>query len=134
MSSIAPSRATFIYCDNVSADYIFTNLVQQYHTEYVEIDLHFIHEHVAVGDVRALRAPIFADIFTKGLPSTVLSELRSSLNICPVYSCDYGGVSVLFIPVYSISAIGLAIYLGILMYPLPPIRVRVSIISNTNIS
>jgi hypothetical protein len=50
----------------------------------VEIDLHFIRERVAVGDVRVLHVLTtsqFADIFTKGLPSSVFAEFRSSLNV-----------------------------------------------------
>jgi hypothetical protein len=51
----------------------------------VEIDLHFIREKVAIGQVRVLHIPTtsqFADVFTKGLPSSVFEEFRSSLNIC----------------------------------------------------
>jgi Reverse transcriptase (RNA-dependent DNA polymerase) len=79
------ARATLVYCDNVSAVYLSTNPVQHQRTKHVEIDLHFVRERVAIGDVRVLRVPTasqFADIFTKGLPSTVFSEFRSSLNIC----------------------------------------------------
>ena len=39
---------------------------------------------VAIGDVRLLHVPTtsqFADIFTKGLPSSTFSEFRSSLNV-----------------------------------------------------
>jgi transcription termination factor Rho len=36
------SKSTHIYCDNVSAVYLSTNLVQHQHTKHVEIDLHFI--------------------------------------------------------------------------------------------
>jgi hypothetical protein len=79
------SRATVVYCDNVSAVYLSTNPVQHQRTKQVEIDLHFVREHVAVEDVCVLHVPTtsqFADIFTKGLPSSVLSEFRSNLNIC----------------------------------------------------
>jgi hypothetical protein len=51
----------------------------------VEIDLHFIRERVAVGDVRVLSFLTmlqFVDIFNKGLPSSVSNDFRSSLNIC----------------------------------------------------
>jgi hypothetical protein len=51
---------------------------------FVEIDLHFIRDWVAIGDVRVLHVPTtsqFADIFTKGLPSSTFSEFRSSLNV-----------------------------------------------------
>jgi hypothetical protein len=50
----------------------------------VEIDLHFVGERVATGDVRVLSVPTtlqFTDIFTKGLTSGVFLDFRSSLNI-----------------------------------------------------
>ena len=78
-------RATLVYCDNVSAVYLSTNPVQHQRTKHVEIDLHFVRERVAAGDVRVLSVPTtlqFADIFTKGLPSSVFLDFRSSLNIC----------------------------------------------------
>jgi hypothetical protein len=52
--------------------------------KHVEIDLHFVHDRVAIGEVRVLHVPTtsqFADIFTKGLPSSIFTEFRSSLNI-----------------------------------------------------
>ena len=78
-------RATLVYCDNVSAVYFSTNLVQHQRTKHVEIDLHFVRERVATGDVRVLNVPTmlqFADIFTKGLPSSVFLDFRSNLNVC----------------------------------------------------
>jgi hypothetical protein len=78
-------RATLVYCDNVSAIYLSTSLVQHQRTKHVEIDLHFFRERVAADDVRVLSVPStlqFADIFTKGLPSSVFLDFRSSLNIC----------------------------------------------------
>jgi hypothetical protein len=49
----------------------------------VEIDLHFVHERVAVVDVSVLVAITsqFVDIFTKELPSTIFTKFWSSLNI-----------------------------------------------------
>jgi hypothetical protein len=78
-------RAALVYCDNVNAVYHSTNPVQHQHTKHVEINLHFVRERVAGSDVRVLSVPTtmqFADIFTKGLPSSVSAEFRSSLNIC----------------------------------------------------
>ena len=80
-------RATVIYCDNISAVYLSTNPVQHQRTKHVEIDLHFVRERVAFGDVRVLHVPTtsqYADIFTKGLPTAIFDEFRSSLNVrCP---------------------------------------------------
>jgi hypothetical protein len=80
-----PSRCTLVYCDNISVVYLSNNLVQHQRTKHVEIDLHFVREKVANGQVRVLHVPTtsqFADVFTKGLPSSVFDEFRSSLNIC----------------------------------------------------
>jgi len=77
-------RATLVYCDNISAVYMSSNPVQHQHTKHIEIDLHFVRERVAIGDLRVLHVPTssqYADIFTKGLPSSVFTEFRSSLNM-----------------------------------------------------
>ena len=72
------------YCDNVSAAYLLMNLVQHQRTKHIEIDLHFIRDKVAAGAVRVLHVPTssqYADIFTKGLPTSIFTEFRSSLNV-----------------------------------------------------
>jgi hypothetical protein len=78
------ARSTLVYCDNVSAVYLSTNPVQHQKTKHVEIDLHFVRDRVVISDVRVLHVPTtsqFADIFTKGLPSSTFSEFRSSLHV-----------------------------------------------------
>jgi len=58
----------------------------------VEIDLHFLRDRVAICDVRILHIPTisqFADIFTKGLPSSTFSEFRSSLNVAGIDGNGY---------------------------------------------
>jgi hypothetical protein len=77
-------RSTLVYCDNVSAVYLSTNPVHHQRTKHVEIDLHFVRDRVAIGEVRVLHVPTtsqFADIFTKGLPSSTFTAFRSSLNV-----------------------------------------------------
>jgi hypothetical protein len=78
------TKSTIVYCDNISAVYLSTNLIQHQRTKHVEIDLHFMRKHVAIGDICVLHVPTtsqFTDIFTKGLPTSVFLEFRSSLNI-----------------------------------------------------
>jgi hypothetical protein len=79
------SQSTLVYYDNINAVYLSTNPVQHQCTKHVEIDLLFVREHIAIGDVRVLHVPTtsqLVDIFTKGLPSSVFSEFWFSLNIC----------------------------------------------------
>ena len=48
------AKSTLVYCDNVSSVYLSTNPVQHQRTKHVEIDLHFVRDRVAIGDVRVL--------------------------------------------------------------------------------
>ncbi|GJS36056.1 ribonuclease H-like domain-containing protein [Tanacetum coccineum] len=80
------STATLVYCDNVSAVYMSANPVQHQRTKHIEIDIHFVRDMVTAGQVRVLHVPSrfqYADIFTKGLPSTLFEEFRSSLSVRP---------------------------------------------------
>ncbi|KAG7600292.1 GAG-pre-integrase domain [Arabidopsis suecica] len=79
-------RATIVYCDNISAIYLSSNPVQHQRTKHVEIDIHFVREKVAIGHVRVLHVPSaqqFADVFTKGLPSSLFLDFRTSLSVRP---------------------------------------------------
>ncbi|GJU64655.1 ribonuclease H-like domain-containing protein [Tanacetum coccineum] len=78
------STATLVYCDNVSVVYMSANPVQHQRTKHIEIDIHFVRDMVTVGQVRVLHVPSryhYADIFTKGLPSALFEEFRSSLSV-----------------------------------------------------
>jgi hypothetical protein len=71
------TKSTLTYCDNISVIYLSTNPIQHQCTKHVEIDLHFVWEHMAIGDVRVLHVPTssqFTDIFMKGLPTSVFLE------------------------------------------------------------
>jgi hypothetical protein len=77
-------KTTLVYCDNVSAIYMSKNPIQHQRTKHVEIDIHFVRERVALGDIHVLHVPTtsqFTNIFTKGLPTSVFKEFRSSLNV-----------------------------------------------------
>ncbi|GJR46889.1 ribonuclease H-like domain-containing protein [Tanacetum coccineum] len=77
--------ATLVYCDNaLSAVY---NVCKSVPTSTHETQLrssHFVRDFVASGQVRVLHVPSrfqYADIFTKGLPTALFIEFRSSLNV-----------------------------------------------------
>ena len=77
-------QATIVYCDNISVVYMSGNPVQHRRTKHIEIDIHFVREKVALGQVRVLHVPTsaqFADIFTKGLATTPFQDIRFSLNV-----------------------------------------------------
>ena len=48
------SKATHVYCDNISAIYLFGNPVQHQRIKHVEMDIHFVREKVARGHIRVL--------------------------------------------------------------------------------
>ncbi|GJV34588.1 ribonuclease H-like domain-containing protein [Tanacetum coccineum] len=78
------STATLVYYDNVSAVYMSSNPVQHQRTKHIEIDIHFVREFVAFGQVCVLHVPSrfqYAYIFMKGLPTALFLEFRSSLNV-----------------------------------------------------
>jgi hypothetical protein len=54
-----------------------------------------VREKVAIGAVRVLHVPSssqYADIFTKGLPTALFQEFRSSLHVSPAPRSDCGDV------------------------------------------
>ncbi|KAK4352439.1 hypothetical protein RND71_027957 [Anisodus tanguticus] len=70
-------KATLVYCDNVSVIYLFGNPVQHQRTKHIEMDIHFVREKVARGQVRVCHVPSryqIANIFTKGLPSVLFED------------------------------------------------------------
>jgi hypothetical protein len=69
------TKATIIFCDNVSAYYMSSNPVHHKRTKHIELDVHFIREKVAVGQCKVLHVPTaqqYADVMTKGLPTANL--------------------------------------------------------------
>jgi hypothetical protein len=72
--------------------------VHHRHTKHIELDIHFVREQVALGRVRVLHVPTsqqFADVMTKGLPTSVFEEFRSSLCVSGDASTA-GGCRVVF--------------------------------------
>ena len=87
------AKATVVYCDNVSAVYLSANPVHHRRTKHIELDIHFVREQVALGHIRVLHVPTaqqFADVMTKGLPTTTFEEFRSSLCVTDAVSTAGG--------------------------------------------
>ncbi|GJY22875.1 ribonuclease H-like domain-containing protein [Tanacetum coccineum] len=78
------SSATLVYGDNVSAVYLSSHPFQHQRTNHIDIDIHFVCDLVAAGQVRVLHVLSryqYADIFTKGLPSALFEEFHTSLSV-----------------------------------------------------
>ena len=78
------AKAIIVYCDNVSAVYMTANPVHHRRTKHIEIDIHFVREKMALGEVRVLHVPSshqYADIMTKGLPVQLYTDFTSSLGL-----------------------------------------------------
>ncbi|XP_027351111.1 uncharacterized protein LOC113862195 [Abrus precatorius] len=78
------TKATIVYCDNISGIYLSGNPMQHRRTKYIEMDIHFVREKVARGQVRVLHVPSryqIANIFTKGLPQVLFDDFRDSLSV-----------------------------------------------------
>jgi hypothetical protein len=76
--------ATVVFCDKVSAVYMTANPVHHKRTKHIEINIHFVCEKVALGEIWVLHVPSshqFVDIMTKGLPTALFQEFRSSLCV-----------------------------------------------------
>jgi len=86
--------ATIAYCDNVSAVYMSKNPVHHRRTKHIELDIHFVRERVAFGDLRVVHVPTdqqFADVMTTGLPTATFETFRSSLTVGPPDAVTAGG-------------------------------------------
>jgi hypothetical protein len=60
------------------------NPVHHRRTKHIELDVHFVREKVALGELRVLHVPSsrqLADIFTKGIPRILFTEFRDSLAV-----------------------------------------------------
>jgi hypothetical protein len=72
-----------VFRDNVSAIYMSRNLVHHKRMKHIVLDIHFVWDKVSLGEVRVLHVPSsgqFADVFTKGHPSTLFMEFQNRLR------------------------------------------------------
>jgi hypothetical protein len=76
-------KSTLVCCDNVSIVYMSSNPIQHKRTKHVEMDIHFVREKVAKGQVHVLHVPSrnqIDEIFTNGLSLQLFDDFRDSHN------------------------------------------------------
>jgi hypothetical protein len=89
------TKATIVFCDNVSAVYMSSNPVHHKRTKHIELDIHFVRERVQLGELRVLHVPTgeqFADVMTKGLPTASFEYFCSNLCVIPITHQTEGGL------------------------------------------
>jgi hypothetical protein len=87
--------ATVAFCDNISSVYMSQNPVHHRRTKHIELDIYFVREKVAIGELRVTHVPSaqqLADVFTKGLPSALFLDFKDSLSVVAADVETEGGV------------------------------------------
>jgi hypothetical protein len=76
--------AARLWCDNIGAKYLSENPIFHARTKHIEIDYHFVREHVAqkLLDIRFISSrDQVADGFTKALSAPLLEAFKRNLNL-----------------------------------------------------
>jgi histone deacetylase 1/2 len=76
-----------LWCDNIGATYLSSNLVFHARTKHIEVDFHFVCERVAQKLIQIrfiFSKDQLADIFTKPIPLPLFSACKHNLNLRPV--------------------------------------------------
>lgn len=82
---------------NISVVYLSNNPIQHWRTKHTELGIHFVREHVALGDFGVLHVLMhqqFANVMTKGPPTDVFAEICSSLCVSPLNAQTAGVLAI----------------------------------------
>ena len=83
------SQAPILWCDNLGATFLTTNLVFHARTKHIEINFHFVREKVSAGSLKVRFISTqdqIADIFTKALGRETFERLNYGLNLLSTHS------------------------------------------------
>jgi hypothetical protein len=76
-----------LWCDNIEATYLSSNLVFHARTKHIEVDFHFVRERVNKKKLQIWfisSKDQVADIFTKPLSLPLFEHCKRNLNLLPV--------------------------------------------------
>ena len=80
------NNTPIMYCDNKSAEALASNPKYHSRTKHIELDLHFVKEHIAKKEFvveHVSSSYQFADVLTKPLSFDHFAYMRAKLNVCP---------------------------------------------------
>lgn len=58
------SKATLVYCDNVSVIYLSGNPVQHQRTKHIKMTIHFVRKRVACGQAQVIKSCLYFLLFS----------------------------------------------------------------------
>ncbi|KAK4268343.1 hypothetical protein QN277_025013 [Acacia crassicarpa] len=90
-------QPSLLWCDNLSAQALASNLVHHARSEHIEIDVHFIRDQVLSGAIQVRYVPSsqqIADCLTKALSHSQFSYFRNKLGVYPTPSRLRGNVRI----------------------------------------